>query len=342
MIKFDFCIGNPPYQDNTIGNNDNFAPPVYDKFIDGACSVASIVELIHPARFLFNAGSTQKKWNRKMLNDPHFKILSYEPLSQKIFSNTDIKGGLAISFRIRFEYFGRIGVFTAYKELNSIVNRLKNYKYISFSTIVYPRSSYMLQESLFEEYPDLVKRLNCSKNLETNIFDSLPNLFFDKKPNDGEEYCCLLGRQKNERVYKYIKLKYIDVPDNYYKYKVIIPKSNGSGAIGEVLSTPLIGTPLIGHTQTFLSIGAFKTRNEAENTLKYVKSKFARVLLGVLKITQDNPPEKWQYVPLQDFTEASDINWNTTVHEIDLQLYKKYGLDKDEIDFIETHVKAME
>ena len=339
MIKFDFCIGNPPYQDNTIGNNDNFAPPVYDKFIDGACSV---VELIHPARFLFNAGSTQKKWNRKMLNDPHFKILSYEPLSQKIFSNTDIKGGLAISFRNRFEYFGRIGVFTAYKELNSIVNRLKNYKYISFSTIVYPRSSYMLQESLFEEYPDLVKRLNCSKNLETNIFDSLPNLFFDKKPNDGEEYCCLLGRQKNERVYKYIKLKYIDVPDNYYKYKVIIPKSNGSGAIGEVLSTPLIGTPLIGHTQTFLSIGAFKTRNEAENTLKYVKSKFARVLLGVLKITQDNPPEKWQYVPLQDFTEASDINWNTTVHEIDLQLYKKYGLDKDEIDFIETHVKAME
>ena len=64
--------------------------------------------------------------------------------------------------------------------------------------------------------------------------------------------------------------------------------------------------------------------------------------MGVLKITQDNPPEKWQYVPLQDFTEASDINWNTTVHEIDLQLYKKYGLDKDEIDFIETHVKAME
>ena len=95
MIKFDFCIGNPPYQDNTIGNNDSFAPPVYDKFIDGACSVASIVELIHHARFLFNAGSTQKKWNHKMLNDPHFKILSYEPLSQKIFSNTDIKGGLA-------------------------------------------------------------------------------------------------------------------------------------------------------------------------------------------------------------------------------------------------------
>ena len=342
MIKFDFCIGNPPYQDNTIGNNDNFAPPVYDKFIDGACSVASIVELIHPARFLFNAGNTPKAWNQKMLNDPHFKILSYEPLSKKIFSNTDIKGGLAISFRNGFKNFGRIGVFTAYEELNSMMNKLKNYNYISFSTIINPRSNYTLSKILFTDYPVLRTKLYSSRSLGTNIFDSLPNLFFDKKPNDGEEYCCLLGRQNNERVYKYIKLKYIDVPDSYYKYKVIIPKSNGSGAIGEVLSTPLIGTPLIGHTQTFLSIGAFATQNEAENTLKYVKSKFARALLGVLKVTQHNPPEKWKYVPIQDFTEASDINWDTTVHEIDLQLYKKYGLDKQEIDFIETRVRAME
>lgn len=65
-------------------------------------------------------------------------------------------------------------------------------------------------------------------------------------------------------------------------------------------------------------------------------------MLGVLKITQDNPPEKWKYVPLQDFTSTSDIDWTKSIHEIDLQLYDKYGLTEEERDFIETHVKAME
>lgn len=64
-MKFDFVIGNPPYQDNTIGDNVTYAPPVYHLFIDAAYAVADKVELIHPARFLFNAGSTPKEWNKK-------------------------------------------------------------------------------------------------------------------------------------------------------------------------------------------------------------------------------------------------------------------------------------
>ena len=109
-----------------------------------------------------------------------------------------------------------------------------------------------------------------------------------------------------------------------------------------MLSTPLIGEPLIGYTQSFLGIGAYDSRLEAEAVLKYVKSKFARVLLGILKITQDNPPEKWKYVPLQDFTSSSDIDWSKSIAEIDQQLYAKYDLSDEEIDFIETHVKEMD
>jgi type II restriction enzyme len=67
-----------------------------------------------------------------------------------------------------------------------------------------------------------------------------------------------------------------------------------------------------------------------------------RVLLGILKKTQHNPVSTWKYVPLQDFTSKSDIDWSKSIHEIDLQLYKKYGLDANEIKFIETHVKEME
>lgn len=97
-MKFDFVIGNPPYQDNTLGENETFAPPVYDKFMEAAYEVADKVELITPARFLFNAGSTPKKWNKKMLSDEHFKILYYEQDSSKVFADTDIKGGVVITY----------------------------------------------------------------------------------------------------------------------------------------------------------------------------------------------------------------------------------------------------
>ena len=121
----------------------------------------------------------------------------------------------------------------------------------------------------------------------------------------------------------------------------MVPTSNGSGALGEVLSTPLIGEPLIGFTETFISIGLVDTREEAEAILKYVKSKFARTMLGILKITQSNTRKTWRMVPLQDFTSQSDIDWSQSVAEIDRQLYEKYGLADNEIEFIETHVKEM-
>lgn len=236
---------------------------------------------------------------------------------------------------------------------------------------MYPYSTYTLSEKLWDDFPekkseveyiarhrnDLTKeqkqgKLSNLRIITTNIFDLLSerywgeDLFFDEKPDNGA-YVCLLGRQNNERRFKYIKSCYIDLGGNYGKWKVVIPKSNGSGAIGEVLSTPLIGEPLIGepligYTQSFLGIGAFNTEEEAQNCMKYIKSKFARALLGILKITQDNPPEKWKYVPLQDFTPASDIDWSQPVADIDRQLYAKYGLDDGEISFIESHVKEMD
>ena len=105
---------------------------------------------------------------------------------------------------------------------------------------------------------------------------------------------------------------------------------------------PLICEPAIGATETFLSIGYFENKYEVESALKYIKTKFTRAMLGILKTTQDLTPDKWRYVPLQDFTPQSDIDWSKSIHEIDQQLYKKYGLSQEEIDFIETNVKEME
>jgi hypothetical protein len=93
--------------------------------------------------------------------------------------------------------------------------------------------------------------------------------------------------------------------------------------------------------KTFITIGTFSEQSEADACLKYVKSKFTRAMLGVLKITQHNPAKVWKYVPLQDFTNASDIDWSKPIPEIDQQLYSKYKFDADEIAFIELHIKPM-
>ena len=120
MMKFDIVIGNPPYQEETEGTSDK---PIYNYMMDAAEEIADKVCLITPARFLFNAGKTPKAWNRKKLNDPHFKVNYYEQDSSKIFSNTDIKGGVAITYRDSNKDFGAIGTFTAFSELNSIYQK---------------------------------------------------------------------------------------------------------------------------------------------------------------------------------------------------------------------------
>ena len=342
-MKFDFIIGNPPYQDETIGENKTFAPPIYHLFLDGTYKISEHVELIHPARFLFNAGSTPKEWNKKMLDDPHLKVLYYEPNSSKVFVNTDIKGGIAITYHDATQEFGAIKHFVVFEELKSIANKVEKISAESLTSIIYASESYRFTEQMHKEHPEAEVLLSKGHkyDFKTSVLENLNNIvFFSQKPDDGE-YIQILGLVKAKRIYKWIKKQYVQAPDNLLAYKVFVPAANGSGALGEVLSTPLIGEPLIGHTQTFISIGCFQTKREAENLLKYIKSKFCRVMLGILKITQHNPGPKWKYVPLQDFTQDSDIDWSKSIPEIDLQLYKKYGLDEKEIQFIESHVKEM-
>lgn len=346
QVKFDVVIGNPPYQNEGIGvvARDE---PIYHKFMDLSYSVADKAVLITPARFLFNAGQTPKAWNKQMLEDKHLKVLYYEQDSSKVFPNTDIKGGIAVTYRDEKSDFGAIETFTSFEELNSILHKVTLSNFESLARIHFGRSSYKLTSLLYEENPSLKGRVKTSeeKSVGSNIFDKLPEIFLDSPLNGN--YIRIYGRQNNARVYKWIKSEYIEQHPNLNKYKILIPKSNGSGAIGEVLSTPLIGEPLIGepligYTQTFISFGAFDNKEEAENLLKYIKTKFARTMLGTMKITQDNATkEVWKNVPMQNFTSTSDIDWTKSIAEIDQQLYKKYGLSEEEIQFIESKVKEM-
>ena len=336
-MKFDVIVGNPPYHITTERTSD---APIYHLFMDIAYDLCNKVSFITPARFLFDAGKTPTEWNKKMLSDIHLKVVLYNPKSSDVFPNVDIKGGVAVTYRDASKDYGYIGTFTAYEELNSIVRKVKSKSENTLDTEIYVQNKFVLSE-LYNDYPHyqaLIGSNGREKRLTTSIFD-FDEIFYDAKQNDNDLY--VLGLVKNVRIYKYIQLKYIEPSDNIMKYKVILPKSNGTGALGETLSTPLIGSPLMGYTQSFIGIGAFNNINEAEACLKYIKSKFARVMLGVLKATQDNNRDVWRFVPLQDFTSRSDIDWSKSVAEIDQQLYAKYGLDKSEIAFIESKIKPM-
>ena len=344
IMKFDVIIGNPPYQEEQDGNNKTYNPPVYDRFMSDSYNVADVVELIHPARFLFNAGSTKKDWNKQMLNDPHLKVLFYDPESSNVFMNTDIKGGIAVTLHNNKKNFGAIGTFTPFDELNSIKFKVEAYTgFSSMECIVVSAYAYHFSKRLHTEVTDVTQRLSKGHafDLKSNVFEKLPDVFFEQKPDDDQTYAKVLGLVGGKRVYRYIKKDYLEAPENFLKYKVLMPAANGSGAIGEVLSTPLIGEPLIGETETFISIGSFDTFEEANSLLKYVKTRFSRVLLGILKVTQHITPEKWRHVPLQDFTSNSDIDWSKSIAEIDEQLFDKYGLDEKEREFIRTKVKEM-
>lgn len=336
-MKFDVIVGNPPYHITTERTSD---APIYHLFMDIAYDICNKVSFITPARFLFDAGKTPTEWNNKMLSDIHLKVALYNPKSSDVFPNVDIKGGVAVTYRDTSKDYGYIGTFTAFKELNSIVRKVKSKTENTLDTEIYVQNKFVLSE-LYNDYPHyqaLIGSNGREKRLTTSIFD-FDEIFYDTKQNDNDLY--VLGLVKNVRMYKYIQLKYIEPSDNMMKYKVILPKSNGTGALGETLSTPLIGSPLMGYTQSFIGIGAFNNINEAEACLKYIKSKFARVMLGVLKATQDNNRDVWRLVPLQDFTAKSDIEWSKSVAEIDQQLYAKYELDESEIAFIESKVKPM-
>ena len=108
-----------------------------------------------------------------------------------------------------------------------------------------------------------------------------------------------------------------------------------------IIRKPALGTPAVGFTERFIGVWNVDTQFEAEAILKYVKSKFARVMLVILKVTQNNAKPTRAYVPLQDFTPSSDIDWSKSIAEIDEHLFDKYGLDEKEREFIRTKVKEM-
>ncbi len=340
--KFYAVIGNPPYQETSGGGEKKADASIYNYFMDASYEVAERAELITPARFLFDNGNTPKAWNRKMLSDKHFKVLHYVESSGEVFANTDIKGGVVISYRDSSREFEPVVHFTQHKELNGILAKVQSRGESSIMEIIFNQSKFDLL-ALYRDYPSLKNEVSSDGHEQRLTSGCFNFSCFRTHSIDNCDEFRILGKADNARSWKYLDSKYINsAGSNLSGYKVIIPANNGSGELGETIAAPVVAGPGDGFTQTFISFGNFSSKNEAEATLKYIKTKLCRTLLGILKITQNGKKPVWKFVPLQDFTATSDIDWTKPIPDIDRQLYAKYGLDESEIEFIESHVKEMD
>ncbi|MEG0864559.1 MAG: Eco57I restriction-modification methylase domain-containing protein [Clostridia bacterium] len=339
-MKFDFVIGNPPYQDEQIGSN-NQSKPVYNLFMDSAYTVGKKVELITPGRFLSHAGATPKEWNNKMLQSRKVKVLYYEKTSAKVFNGVDIKGGVVITYFDEKGDYDPIDVFIETDELRSVFMKTHEKSNGNVGDLVHSPDSYRFNDVLFSEHPELIGRTDKThaKAVASSVFDRYPEIFKEiQESNDVG----VVGRKNGMRQTLFTKTIYLNDNGNLHKWKVLVAGAIGTGNFGEVLSDPIIVGPEAAHTQTFVSMGEFNSEFEAKALLRYFKTKFARALLGIMKTTQNNQSKVvWSKIPLQDFTPSSDIDWSAAIPDIDKQLYRKYGLSSDEIAFIETHVKEM-
>lgn len=333
-------IGNPPYQEESKGNQRK--TPIYNYFMDESFKVATKAELITPARFLFDAGQTPKEWNRKMLSDSHFKVMKFEADASSVFSGVEIKGGVAVTYRDADSEFEPIGTFVAWEPMRSVISKVGTACDPSLASLVTGAVPYKYSDEAKSQHPEYAEQMGKSFDLRTNAFDKLFGKLFFRDKKDDASYVAVCGLFNKKRECFWIKRSYIEVPDNFNGFKVLLSKASGAGAFGEKLASLAIASKQVGHTQSFVSMGNFNTEAEADALVKYLKTKFARALLGILKVTQDMTPRVWGLVPQQDFTPGSDIDWSQSVADIDRQLYAKYGLDDTEIEFIESHVKEME
>ena len=343
-MKFDVVIGNPPYQE--MNKNNKMSRSVYPDFVMSAKQISKIVTLIMPARWMSGESGPYRETQGfidKMLEGNHIRCFDLYPNSTDLFNNVDIKGGVC-HFIWDSDYSDMEVNYALYE--NGYKRRTK--------------LSLKVADNIIIRFPELISILQKSRNLfrgsmktlvsSWNPFGFVSDLFIKNNEKvsrisenkESENDYLVHGLLKGKRVIRYIPN--IELKKNIAgakAYKVFLPRANGSGTFGEVFSTPMIGTPMMICTDTFLQVGEFNNVSEAENLLKYVKTKYFRAMIGIKKTAVFNYKDCFEFVPLQDFTNKSDIDWSKSIHEIDLQLYKKYGLDDNEINFIETRVKEM-
>lgn len=328
-MKFDVICGNPPYQLSDGGGTGSSAMPIYHKFIQQAKRLnPRFLTMIIPSRW-FSGGKGLDDFRSEMLNDKRIREIHDFGNASDCFPGVAIEGGVCyflwnrdneglckvythskdtittVSERPLLE--DGADVFIRYNEMISIIRKVSSFNEKSFSEIVSPRNPYYFKDD-----------------------------FVETKDEDVTK-CKVLGVESGKRVYKKIDVKTIGRnQDELPKWKIFISKADGAaGQIGFPIPARIIGKSEIAEpntacTETFLRVGPFDSETEAQNAKTYMETKFFRALVGARK-NKNMTQSTYSFAPIQDFSRP----WT------DEELYKKYGLLQEEIDFIESMIKPM-
>lgn len=332
-MKFNAIVGNPPYQIMDGGGAGYSALPVYQDFVNISRVInPQFMSLIIPARW-YAGGKGLDNFRDTMLQDRRINLLFDFTESKDCFPSADIAGGICY-FLWNRKYKGKcIVTSVSNNERNSNLRDLGE-----FSTFIRQSEAISIVHKIIDETIITLDNIVYSRK----PFGLDNNYVGKQKPYD---HCITVyGSQGISYADKDVVSQNTELIDNW---KVIASKASAQGGRADkdgkrkVIPKIEVLMPNVVCTESYLLLSSFKNEDSANNLCKYVKSKFFRFLLSLKVITQNISKDCFRFVPLQDFTANSDIDWNQSIAEIDAQLYRKYNLNNDEIDFIERMIKPM-
>ena len=319
-MKLDAIVGNPPYQ--VMGDNNNRSLPIYHLFVDIAKLLTTrYSSLIIPARW-YTASILQGDFTQRMLNDRSIaKLVDYSNATD-CFPSVEIKGGICY--------------YLSDKKYNSECNIEVHHSNRIF------KSKRFLKTDGIDAFVRFTQSLSIVEKVKVHNFASLADIVSSQNPfgfNSKVVGKSLLSTGDVRIISKFRTIGYINPNeitlrrDYVDKWKVMTPIAGEGGTLPHrVTGRPFVSKPGECCNGTYMVIGPFKNKEESENAVIYLNSKFARFMVSVVQNTQNTKSDSYRLVPIQDFSKP----WT------DAELYAKYGLTDEEIVFIESMIKPME
>ena len=342
IMKFDAIVGNPPYMIMDGGAKAS-AKPIYNYFIESSKKVKpKYMSFIIPTRW-YTGGKGLDDFRKSMLNDKHMELIHDYLTPEYIFSNTNIRGGVCY-FLWNKDYNNEVDLIRVITHQNEkIVSDIKRkFKIEEVDIFIRDAQAILILDKIVKQETKLLSMYVSSLKPFgfRGYFIKDKRFHLDKNNLDNPIICYgkgkLLGYVERAEVKNHIE--WIDV------WKIFTPRANNIGTeLSDDNLNSFIGEPGSICTESYIAMGMELnlTKIMAINLKKYLKTKFLRFLHGIAKSSQDATAKTYQFVPLQDFSDKSDIDWSKSIAEIDQQLYAKYKFSKDEIDYVESKIKPM-
>ena len=341
-MKFDAVVGNPPYQVMDNGAQAS-AKPIYNYFVEAGKKLgAQYMSFIIPSRW-YAGGKGLDLFRDNMLEDKHLEKIFDCLTPEYIFPNTNIRSGVC--------WFLRNTNFDNTKDLLRVVTVEKN------SVVEDVRRPLKIEgANVFIRHSQAISILDKVRKISSNFmedwisprkpfgiessFSQTENL---KKIADKFHNVKCLGKGFNVG---YINFSQITAHQDWIeKIKIFMPYANNIGTeLNDDNLNTLVDSGEMVCTEAYIcvGIGHLENKKSAENLANYLHTRFARFMHSLAKASQHATAKTFCFVPLQDFSATSDIDWTKSVSEIDKQLYEKYNLSAEEINFIESKIKPME